>query len=167
MAAETKGTSDAKRGRCSDTSEPKGPTVYRRVMIGTGIGAAIVTAGYAAAASLAGLEDVELSSRVGGICLTLILGLSLMSYSAWLVQRAEVNRDAIAEAVFERLADRIDTAVNGAADKNHARTITAFREIVTSELICEQLNAAAQRIHRYGMITEAAGRANVASIRRN
>lgn len=154
-----------------DTRAAEGAIVYRKVMIGTGVGAAVVTAGYAVAAVMAIDAEIELPSRIGSICLTVILGLCLMSYTAWLVQRANLGRsaDAIADAVAERLAERIETAVNAAGEKNHARTVTAFREIVTSELIQEELGAAVKKVFRYGMVAEAAGRAdNVATLpRRN
>lgn len=158
--------------------------MYRKIMIGSGIAAALVTVAYAVAAGMAGLEDVELSSRVGSICLTLILGLSLVSYSAWLVKHANresahidlppilfatIERSAhvIADAVVEQIAERMQDTANDVADRAYCRTVTAFREIVTGPLVTEQLNAAAQRIHRYGMISEAAGRATVHSIRRD
>jgi hypothetical protein len=138
-------------------------------MITTGVGAAVVTAGYAVAAAMSISGDMELPSRIGHICLTLILGLCLMSYTAWLVQNASAGRspDVIAAAVAEQLAERIESAVTAAGDRNYARTVTAFREIITSELVCDELNAAIRRVHRLGMITEASGRANVVDIRRN
>lgn len=143
--------------------------MYRKAMFTTGIGSAVVAAGYAAAATMAVAADAHLSPRVSGICLTLILGLCLMSYSAWLVQRANLGRDALADAVAERLATRLEVAMAAESNRSHSRTVAAFREIVTSELITEHLDAAVQRIHRLGMITEARGRADdakVAQIRR-
>lgn len=148
------------------SAQRKGQAVYRKVMIATGIGAATTTAGYAVAAGMAVSEDIQLPARIGSVCLTLILGLSLMSYTAWVVQRARVDRNAIADAVLDRLADRLTSAIAEGSDRSHARTVASFREIVTSELITEQLEAAAKRIHRYGMVTEATGRANIARIRR-
>lgn len=168
------------------TREPKGRTVYRnvyrRIMIGSGIAAACISAGFIVAASMAGLEDVELSTRVGSVALTAILGLGMMSGTAWLVQaanRESIRRDlppilaatfrggaeVIAEEVAAQIATRLREVATEATEKAHARTVASFREIITSELICEQLNAATARIHRLGMITEASGRANVSSIR--
>lgn len=156
--------------------------VYRRIMIGTGIGSACVAVGYIVAASMAGLEDVELSTRVGSVALTVILGLGMMSGTAWLVQASNrdsirrdlppilaatfrANAEVIAEEVAGQIAHRLRQVASETADSAHARTVASFREIITSELVCEQLNAATARIHRLGMITEASGRANVSSIR--
>lgn len=142
--------------------------MYRTIMIGTATGAATVTAGYAAAAALAITEEVDLPPLLSAVCLTAILGLSLISADAYLLQRARLDllADRIAEDVAERIARRMEDSITDAADRNYARTVAAFREIVTGELVVEQLESAARRIHRYGMITEASGRANVASIRR-
>lgn len=141
--------------------------MYRRIIIGSGIGSAVVAAGYAVAAGMAASPEIELSSRVGAVCLTLILGLGMISYSTWLVGHA--TRTAVepsADVVADRIAVLLGNALTDVADRQHARTVAAFREIVTSELVTEQLDAAAKRIHRYGMITEASGRAdNVARIR--
>lgn len=136
-------------------------------MIGTGIGSAVVTAGYAVAAIMAIPEDVELPSRVGSVCLTLILGFALMSFTTWLAYRAQQSRNELADAIADRLAVRLDGVAGEAAEKAHSRTVAAFREIVTGELVIEQLNAAVKRIHRLGMITEAKGQGNVSQIRRN
>lgn len=152
-----------------DTSEPEGPAVYRTITIGTGIGAAVVTAGYSAAAALALAEEVRLPELLNAVCLTGILGLSLICAGSALLQRArlELLAERIAADVAGRVAGRVEAAMTEAAERNYARTVAAVREIVTSELVSEQLDAAVRRAHRYGMITEASGRANVASIRRN
>lgn len=149
--------------------------VYRKIIIATGIGSAVTAAGYAVAAGMATSPDIELSSRVGSVCLTIILGLGVVSYSTWLVNHANrtcarEHADITAEAVAERIAMMLGLTLADVAGRQHARTVAAFREIVTSELITEQLDAAAKRIHRYGMITEASGRvanSNIATIRRN
>lgn len=158
--------------------------VYRKIMVGSGIAAALITVGIIVAASMAGLEDIQLSSWVGFVALAAILGLGLISGTAWLIQTA--NRDAIrrdlppilaatfhgsaeviAEEVAARIAYRVAEVAAEAVDGGHARTVASFREIVTSELLTEQIDAAIRRVHRLGMITEAAGRANVSNIRRN
>lgn len=183
------------------TREAKGAdvyrNVYRRIMIGSGTAAAFITVGIIVAASMAGLEGIELSSWVGFVALAAILGLGLMSGIAWLIQaanRESIRRDLppvlaatfrgsaeyIADEVAQRIAYRLSEVATEATDRGHARTVAAFREIVTSELICDQLNAATARIHRLGMLTEAKGQtkdgqtkdgqtkeqSNVASIRR-
>ncbi len=159
--------------------------MYRRIIIATGIGSAVISAGYAVAAAMAFSAEVELSSRAGAVCLTLILGLGTISYSTWLVSHASrtavqldappvlaaamrEHADVIAEATALRIALLVEREVAALADRSHARTVAAFREIITSDLIEEELGAAVNKVFRYGMVAEAAGRAdNVASIRRS
>lgn len=149
-------------------------------MIGSGVAAAIIATGYTVAVLTANQAGLQVSSRSGGIAVCAVLGFTLLSAVGWLVQAANRNsarRDlppvlataieqssrAIAEAVAELLVERIEQGMAEIAEKTHARTVTAMREVVTSELIAEELDAVVKRVHRYGMITEAAGRANVAA----
>lgn len=158
-------------------------------MIGSGIGAALAAAGYAVAVAMAGKDGaghgIEVSSRTGGTMLTVIVGLSLTSGAAWIVQTAnresarrdvhpvlidaiEASSAVLAAAIADLVAERVVEKLNGMADQHHARTVASFREVITSELVAEELDAAVKRAHRYGMVAEARGRTdNVASIRRN
>lgn len=161
--------------------------MYRKLMIGSGLVATAVTVGYTVALVMArqdGLgEGIEVSARASGIAVCAILGLALLSGVAWIAQTANresakrdiapvvvetltANTDVLAAAVAEQLSGRLDELLNDAVDRGHARVVASVRDIVTSELIAEELNSAVRRAHRYGMITEASGRASVATLRR-
>lgn len=163
--------------------------MYRKVnqlMIGSGVAALAVTAAYLAAALMAMQEGVELPDRLGSIAVALIVCLTLLAGCAWIARTAnresaqrdlppivsaaiEQRLDQIAGAVALRLVGCMEEVITAAGERSHARTVTALREIVTSELIQEEMSAQVQKTFRYGMAAEAAGRRpdNVAQIRRN
>lgn len=175
-----------------DTSEAKGPIdVYRtvrRVRIATGTAAGVLLGAYIAAGLMALDNNIELHQRVSNLAISAIVTCTIVSCGGWLVEAAnresarrdvapavaavlDEHVDRIAGAVATRLVGCIEEVVTAGGERSHARTVTAFREIVTSELIQEELGTAVGKAFRYGMVAEAAGRAsnvdNVASIRRN
>lgn len=137
----------------------------RKIRIATGTTALAVGAAYVAAGVMASTNDVTLSPRMSNIALHLITGFAVLSGVAWVVDLA--HKEAVARDLPPALTAAVEAAVTVAADRNYARTVAAMREVVHSDLVAEELDEAVRRAHRWGMIAEAGGRSNVASIRRN
>lgn len=136
----------------------RGTTVFRtlrKIRIVTATAGTAATAAYIAAASMAAGDSASLSPRASNIALHLITACTILSGVAWLVELGQrENANAAAAAAAE------------VADKARARMIAEVRQVIHSELIGEELDEAVRRAHRWGMVSEAGGRTNVASIRR-